>query len=310
MAGTELPTNSSENTPTLNTTIVKIQTYALYMKKNGNAPETIETTIRKLTHLSALCNIDNPEEVKLTIANQNWKNSTKKNISNVYTYYLKSQNKTWTKPKYQIQSQLPFIPTEQEIDSLVSSAGTKTAVLLQILKETGTRIGEIEKLQWTHIDQERRTIYITAEKGSNSRILPISTKLQAMLNNLPKETNKVFLTDKHTQRITFEKLRRRTAKKLNNPRLNQIHFHTFRHYKGTMEYHRTKDIIHVKNILGHKDIESTMIYINLEQALFLEQNDEWTSKAAKTPEECMKLIDAGFTLADTIEGIHIYRKRK
>jgi integrase len=183
------------------------------MKKNGNAPETIETTTRKLTHLSTLCNIDDPETVKETIANQTkWKNSTKKNMTNVYTYYLKSQNKTWTKPKYTQENTLPFIPTETEIDSLISSAGTKTATLLQILKETGARIGEIEKLQWTHIDQERRTINITAEKGSNSRILPISLKLIAMLNNIPKQTNKVFLTDKHTQRITFEKLRRRTAK--------------------------------------------------------------------------------------------------
>ena len=48
----------------------------------------------------------------------------------------------------------------------------------------------------------------------------------------------------------------------------KITFHTARHWKGTMEYHKTKDIIHVKTVLGHKDIHNTMMYINLEQALF------------------------------------------
>jgi|GEM_PF-5486413 hypothetical protein len=28
-----------------------------------------------------------------------------------------------------------------------------------------------------------------------------------------------------------------------------------------MEYHYTKDIIHVKNFLGHKEIDNTLIYI-------------------------------------------------
>jgi integrase len=186
----------------------------------------------------------------------------------------------------------------------------KTATLLQLLKETGARIGEIEKLQWKHIDQERRTVYITAEKGSNSRILPMSAKLSAMFNNLTKINDRVFQADKRGLRKTFESHRKTTARKLNNPRLNQIHFHTFRHWKGTMEYHKTKDIVHVKTVLGHKSIESTMIYVNLEQALFLEANDQFTCKTAKTIEEAKQLIEAGFEKIDEIDGIKLYRKRK
>jgi hypothetical protein len=77
-----------------------------------------------------------------------------------------------------------------------------------------------------------------------------------------------------------------------------------------MEYHKTKDIIHVKTVLGHKHIESTMIYINLEAALFLTDSDEWTSKAAKNATEAMQLIDAGFQYVQTIDGLNLYRKRK
>jgi len=53
-----------------------------------------------------------------------------------------------------------------------------------------------------------------------------------------------------------------------------------------------------------------MIYINLEQALFNTTNDEFHVKTAKTVEESCKLTEVGFEYFDTIEGVHVYRKRK
>jgi hypothetical protein len=77
-----------------------------------------------------------------------------------------------------------------------------------------------------------------------------------------------------------------------------------------MEYRKTHDIIHVQQLLGHCDIKSTMIYINLEQALFNTSSDEFHVKTARTMEEACKLAEVGFEHWDTIEGVHIYRKRK
>jgi integrase len=300
------PTTKIGNVPNLGT----ILTYAWQLKKDGKAESTIETAIDRLKRLSSLCNINEPEQVKATLASLQWKNNTKHNVANIYTGYLKYLGKTWTEPKYTQENGIPFIPTETEIDTLISAGTPKTATLLQLLKETGARIGEITKTKWVNIDSERKTIYITAEKGSNSRNLPISNKLIAMLNNLPKTSENIFQTDKHGLRITFEALRKRTATKLNNPRLKNIHFHTFRHYKGTMEYHKTKDIIHVKTILGHKNIESTMTYINIEQSLYLNQTDEWTCKTASTLKEYTDLLEAGFTYVSDYENIKVLRKRK
>lgn len=193
------------------------------MKKNGRAETTIQTMINQLTRLNKLCNIYEPEQVKSTIALLTWQNNTKRNVADIYTGYLRFIGKTWESPKYSRETGLPFIPTESEIDTLITSGKQQTATLLQLLKETGARIGEIAKLQWIHIDLERKTIYITAEKGSNSRILPISTKLIAMLNLLNKTESKVFPTSTHGLQVTMDKLKRRAAKKLSNPRLLQIH---------------------------------------------------------------------------------------
>lgn len=49
-----------------------------------------------------------------------------------------------------------------------------------------------------------------------------------------------------------------------------------------MEYHRTKDIVHVQQLFGHKDVRNTMIYINIEHAIFgAGDNDEFTVRVPK-----------------------------
>ncbi|NIO36078.1 tyrosine-type recombinase/integrase, partial [Candidatus Bathyarchaeota archaeon] len=70
---------------------------------------------------------------------------------------------------------------------------------------------------------------------------------------VPNNSEKVFGdATKQTRSHLFKTQRERVAKKLNNPRLKRITFHTIRHWKATAEYHKTKDIIHVQQLLGHK----------------------------------------------------------
>jgi integrase len=310
LAGWRTQSQHSVNLPK-NETIAQLINYTFQLKKDGRAETTIQTTGTRLTRIAKICNLDDPEDVKATLASLPWKNNTKNQVANLYTGFLKYLGKTWKQPQYQVEEKQPFIPTEQELDTLISAGSPKTAIFLQILKETGARSGEAQRLKWIDIDIQRKTINITASKGSNGRILPITNELINMLNNIPRPNQNLFQVDLHTLRNTFHMLRKRTAKKLSNPRLLAIHLHTFRHWKGTMEYHKTKDIIHVKTVLGHKDIESTMIYINLEQAIFLSTSDEWTSLVTHNIQEETNAIDIGFELVRAINETNaIYRKRK
>ena len=77
-----------------------------------------------------------------------------------------------------------------------------------------------------------------------------------------------------------------------------------------MEYHKTKDIVHVKEVLGHKSIQNTMIYINLEQTTFQEQNDEFTTRVAKSLKGARALLEAGFEYVMEMDGVKVFRKRK
>jgi len=129
-----------------------------------------------------------------------------------------------------------------------------------------------------------------------------------MLQATPKKSGKIFPT---ISSITsnFYLQRKTLARKLNNPRILKIGSHTLRHWKAAMEYHKTRDIIHVQQILERRDIINRDIH-KLKQALFTISNDEFHVKTAKTVEEACKLAETGFEYFDTIESIHIYRKRK
>ena len=172
------------------------------------------------------------------------------------------------------------------------------------------RVSEARKLKWVDVDFERKLVRITPSKGSKPRILPISEKAVALLKNLQKKGEKVFEASGRTLESNFYLQRKRIAKKLNNPRILKIGLHTLRHWKGTMEYHKTKDILHVQAVLGHRDIKSTMVYVNLEDALFQSTNDEFYVKTAKTVEEALKLIQVGFEFVHEFNGVIIFRKRK
>jgi len=250
--------------------------------------------------------------VKLAISNQNWCDKRKANAVDAYTNFLEMLGLSWKPPKYKPTRKLPFIPKESEIDQLIAGCGRKTGTLLQLLKETGMRIGEAANLKWEDFDFEKRLVTITPEKGSNPRILPISRKLVSMLKTLQRiNSGRVFCNSVDTLRRTFQKQRKRIAIKTQNPRLLKIHFHTLRHWKATMFYHKTKDIIKVKDLLGHVNINNTLIYLHLEKALFNSESDEFHVKAAKTSKEACKLVEVGFEyVCTTPDGFMIFRKRK
>jgi integrase len=150
-------------------------------------------------------------------------------------------------------------------------------------------------------------VNINPEKQGTPRQFRVSKKLITMLNALPHKNIKVFEnTNMIAHGINFRNQRKRLSKKLQNHRLLKISFHSLRHWKATMEYHRTKDILHVKEMLGHKQLSSTMVYTHLVHF----ESDNYHVKTAKTLKEACELAEAGFTYFTEIQGVQVFRKPK
>jgi integrase len=256
-------------------------------------------------------NLSNPEDVKLFVArNKNWSNGHK--ILAVYAYndYAKAFGLKWEIPYYKKNETLPFVPTEKEIDALIAGTSKKVSITLQALKETGFRIGELWNCKWTDLDEEKLTLKCIAEKHGKPRETKITIKLIARLNSLPRKNQYIFSkSDPDSIRWTFDQQKTRLAQKLQNPRLKQIHFHTLRHYYATKTYNETKSLIEVQAKLGHRNINSTMVYTHIVQ--FDEESQNFNHAIARNEKEAGELIDNSWIyILTTPQNIMMFRKRK
>jgi len=266
--------------------------YAWQAKKKGLAEITIKQRVYKLKLLAKKgADLTNGDSVSTVLATNNWTAQNKQVFIVAYRSFAKAFNIEWEPPRTIVQRKLPYIPTEEEINQLIAGCGKKTATFLQVLKDTAARSAEAAKLKWIDIDEKTCTIRINNPiKGSNARIVKVTATTIAMLSNLPKTGEYIFNTRVDTIRTGFTKQRTRIARILQNPKLKQIHLHTFHHWKATMEYYRTKNIKHVQQLLGHKKLENTDFYTQLLNF----ESDEWHVTHATNLEEEDKLIEAGF----------------
>ena len=106
---------------------------------------------------------------------------------------------------------------------------------------------------------------------------------------------------------TYERLKASLAKKLNDSELKKIRLYDLRHYYATMLYYRTKDILLVKEKLGHKNINNTLIYTHL---VNFSDKEEFYSATAKSVSGAAKLIEQGFDFVTDADGVKLFRKRK
>jgi integrase len=286
--------------------------FLIESEKAGYSNATTKTRFKILRLMNRNnVNLANPEDVKLFIARRKeWSDGHKAIAVSAYSQYARMEKIAWTPPIYKNNPTIPFVPTEKEIEALISGTSKKVATSLQALKETGFRIGELWLCKWTDIDEEKSTIKCKAEKHGNPREIRISQRLINMLQALPKYNEYIFgNSNLNVHRWRYDQQKTKLSIKLQNPRLKQIHFHTFRHYFATRLFNETKSLPLVKEKLGHRNINSTMVYTHIVE--FDEESQNYHHAVARDDKEAGKLIDNGWQyICTTPQNIMMFRKRK
>ena len=160
------------------------------------------------------------------------------------------------------------------------------------------------------IDLERGTTTVRSAKVGTPRVLKLKPSTIALLKEYVSEHN-FSLNERMFPRPTairhsFIRYRNEVAEKLHEPSLRKIRLYDLRHHYATMLYHKTKDILHVKEQLGHRRLESTLIYTHLIDF----KDEEYVARIAKTVKEACQLVEAGFEYVTEIDGLKLFRKRK
>jgi len=230
-----------------------------------------------------------------------------------YEHYVKLHGLTWTKPKYHENAKVPKIPLESKIDLIIANSSLKLGTAIAISKDTGLRPVELMRITLRNLDLQSGAVYPETAKHGSPRVLKVTNKTLNMINKYIAQRNDLSLNDPifgwtaNTYGTRFRVARNKTANKLQDPSIRTIRLYDLRHYFATMTYHKTRDILFTKQQMGHRKIETTLIYTQLLQ---FDKDDNYTCKVAQNVEQATELIENGFEYVTEIDSIKLFRKRK
>jgi len=144
----------------------------------------------------------------------------------------------------------------------------RNLVAARLMLDCGLRAGEVVALRPEHVSLESRRLMVREGKGAKDRVLYMSAELRDLIADwLERRPGGPWLVGtRDGGQLDTRYLRtmvKRQACKAGIAECERISPHTLRHSFATQLYRETKDLIAVKEALGHEDIGTTQIYAHL-----------------------------------------------
>ena len=141
--------------------------------------------------------------------------------------------------------------------------------LTTLLLFTGARFSEVARLTWSDINFNTNLIYFASSKDGNARYIKMSNRVLEVVNSLYKNkiNNLVIPTINGNKYEKMPKEWQIEVDKLipgnENANKDRLTTHSLRHTHASWLAQSGVDILHIKEQLGHKKIETTMRYSHL-----------------------------------------------
>jgi site-specific recombinase XerD len=188
-----------------------------------------------------------------------------------YYYRLMGMNKrAIALPSLKRDTKLPVILNRAEFKELFSAPQLlKQRIVLTLIYSAGLRGQEAVNLKISDIDFERKTIHIRQSKYKKDRIIPLSNYMAKGLKKYLKAENPhiwLFNGKEADGRYSVRGLSwvmRENLKKTSITK--QVNLHSLRHSYATHLLEDGLNIVTLKELLGHADISTTMIYLHTAQ---------------------------------------------
>ncbi len=272
-----------------------------------------KTYAKKIKYLSKNVNLDNPLETEQYILSLKKASKYKQGLLLAYLHYCKANDINWSPPKLKSQSMPIVVPTEERIDKIISRCSLKYITIFQISKH-GLRPDEVSKITLRDIDVQRGLLTVRTSKLGAERTIKLKEYAKENLKaHIQKSRithlDKPLFPSSDALREQWNKYRKRAYLNFRDQELLKIRLYDLRHWFATTEYMKTRDLLHVKYLMGHRHIESTMVYVHLAQGL-INTSEDYICKVARTIEEACKLVESGFEYICEMDGVKLFKKRK
>lgn len=169
---------------------------------------------------------------------------------------------------------LPVILSRQEIWSMLQQAKLlKHKILIGLLYGCGLRCMEVRNIELKHLDYDRGLLHIVQSKGNKDRYVPLSLHLIRGI--------KTYIGIAHPQKYLFEGHGNLQGKGFDSRYsqrgvqwavktvaaqagiLKDVHTHMLRHTYATHLLEDGVNILTVQKMMGHANIDSTMLYLHV-----------------------------------------------
>lgn len=257
-----------------------VKLYIACLRLNGKSEKTIAQYFRTCKEFSFFINksyLDiSPYDIRLylvMLGNRGYKNSSLENqrayLSAFYKWLVKEEylqkNPVDKVPtiKYLKKDRFPF--TEVELDAMRQGCkNVKQRAILEMLLYTGVRASELCNLNVDDIDLENRIAYVINGKGGKNRRVyfnHIVAKYYKEYLNTRRDSDNAAFVSKLKKRLTTSGLRSILKTIESRSGVSNVHPHRFRRTLATNLSERGMSLNEIKVILGHANINTTMLYI-------------------------------------------------
>lgn len=189
--------------------------------------------------------------------------------------YLTTLGRDWsieriTAPKSPPR-RVPVVMSRREVASFLEViSNLRHRLIFMLMYSTGMRVSEVTHVQVRDFDEDRMVIHVQHGKGGKTRYVPLSHKVIPVLHHHMAATGSdswVFpgRTGKPLSISAVGQACRRYRNKAGLKK--RVTSHVFRHSFATHLLEDGVDLRSIQILLGHKSIQSTMIYLHVAPAV-------------------------------------------
>jgi len=166
-----------------------------------------------------------------------------------------------------MKKKLPVAISEEEFVSLIRSTKKESHKLAFLLGfGSGLRVSEVLRLEPRDINLMEKKILVRQGKGSKDRVVPLPKGFRERhINLLP------FGISPRALQVAFKRTAKRCGILNHKP---TAHFHSLRHGFATNSIAKNIPLHHVRTLLGHSNISTTNIYLELNPKEALKSYEE------------------------------------
>jgi len=178
--------------------------------------------------------------------------------------------------------------SEEEEARLMEAATPALQKVIQFALHTGMRRGEILGLKWSDINFNTKVAIIpaTRAKGKRDRVIPLNSVALAIINDVPRPLDSNELVFGNSGGGKWDRLRKHWLKAVTISKLENFRFHDLRHTYASRLVTSGVDLAVIKELLGHRDFETTLRYAHLKPERLHQAVDLLASADPKSQLSC------------------------